>query len=222
MPDITCPLCNKAYLIEDPNDWRDFVDPTGDPCNCDGNTKIYIATDSDVDSGYFKCPEGPDCWECSSCEGNEMVSHDKIIEMLMPRWMKDYEVIGWSFYTPTTLDAYFSNSTEVWYGGCECFGTYDETGCWNCLQEESNQEPEAVHVTLMQPESTTLWGRIMKSNSKDRERVIIDLTEHIDKNHSDISRSDGALWISDGIGLASPLPTRQMLYSIIINRTHIR
>ena len=229
MPDIDCPLCNKAYLIEDPNDWRDFVDPTGDPCDCDGDTKIYIATDSSLDYGYFKCPEGPDCygeptWECSSCEGDEMVSHDKIIGMLMPRWMKgsriDYKVSEWNFYFPTTLSDYFSNSTEVWYEGCGCFGTHESTGCWNCLQDEQNKEPEAVHVTLMQPD-LSLWGKIMKSNSKDRKRVTIDLTEYIDKNHSDISRSDGALWITDGIG-HTEFPTQQMLYSIIINRTNIR
>jgi hypothetical protein len=226
MPDITCPLCNKAYLIEDPNDWRDFVDPTGDPCDCDGDTKIYVTTDSSVEDGYFKCPEGPDCygeptWECSSCEGDEMVSHDKIIDLLLPPLMKDYKMDNWSFYTPTTLSDYFSNATEVWYEGCEHFGTYDETGCWNCLQEEQNVEPEAVHVTLKQPETTTRWGKIIKSNSKDSKMVTIDLTPYIN-NNSDISRSDGALWISDGIGLASPPTTQRMLYYIIINRTNIR
>lgn len=225
MPDITCPVCNKDYLIEAPDDWRDFVEPTGDRCNCKHETKLYIATDSSVDYGYFKCPEsvsGNDCEAgCTICDGEEMVSHDRIIEMLMPRWMKDYEVTNWNFYTPTTLDAYFSNSTEVWYEGCECFGTYDETGCWNCLLDEQNVEPEAVHVTLMEPESTTTLGRIFKRNSKDRNAVFLDLTEYLDPD-GDLSRSDGALWITDDIGAASALPTQPMLYSIIINRTNIR
>lgn len=207
-------MCNKAYLIEDPDDWRDFIDPTGDPCQCAGDTKIYIATDSSVDYGYLKCPEsvgGNDCETgCTICDGEGMVRYDEIIEVLMPRWMKDYEVTNWNFYTPTTLDDYFTNTTEVWYGGCECFGTYDETGCWNCLQEEQNVQPEAVHVTLMEPER----------NSKDRNVVFLDLTEYLE--NSDISRSDGALWVTDDIGAASALPTAKMLYSIILNRTHIR
>ncbi len=231
MPDITCPLCNKAYLIEDPNDWRDFVAPTGDPCDCDGDTKIYIATDSDLEYGYFKCPEGPDCygdptWECSSCEGNEMVNKDRIIELLMPSWMKDYDreellsVAEWNFYTPTTLDAYFDNTTEVWYSGCEHFGNYDETGCLNCLQRAGQyHEPEAIHVNLTEPKSTTLLDKILKRNQEDKHRITLDITPYFDDD-ADISRSDGALWITDGIG-PTEISTQQMLYSIIINRTNI-
>ena len=225
MPDITCPVCNKAYLIEDPNDWRDFVEPTGDRCHCELETKLYIATDSSVDSGDLKCPESVrrnkrygaliDCETgCTICDGEGMVRHDRAIEVLMPEGMKDYEVTNWNFYTPTTLGWILNNTTDVWYGGCECFGTYDETGCLSCIQEEQNVEPEAVHVTLMEPESTP------KRNSKDREVFFLDLTEYLDAD-GDLSRSDGALWITDGIGAESALPTMKMLYSAIINRRHV-
>ncbi len=219
MPDITCPVCNKAYLIEDPNDRRDFVEPTGDRCQCELETKLYIATDSSVDYGDLKCPEsvsGNDCetFGCTICDGGGMVSHDRVIEMLIPKGMKDYEVTYWNFYTPTTLGWILNNTTDVWYGGCECFGTYDETGCLNCFLEEQNVEPEAVHVILMEPESTP------KRNFKDRKVVFLDLTEYLDADCY-LSRSDGALWITDGIGAESALPTMKMLYSTIINRMHV-
>ena len=214
MPDITCPLCNKAYLIENPNDRRDFVKPTGDSCVCAGDTKLYIATDSSLDDGNFKCPEGPYCyseptWDCSSCDGQERVDYDRIVDLLKPFWAKDYEVGDWNFYTPTTLDAYFENATEIWYGGCDHFGTYDETGCWNCMQEEQNVGPEAVHVNMRSGESG--------------EWFTIDMTKYVDED-SDISRSDGSLWIADGTELRfSPLMnTLQMLSPIIINRINVR
>ena len=208
MPDIDCDICNKKYLVEDPNDWRDFVKPPpADRCECDSETKIYIVTESEVSQGQFLCPEyvrGNDCdgYGCTICGGDETINQDEIVEALRPSFKEGYEV-SWNLYTPTTLGDLQNNATKVWDYGCGCFGRYDETACLSCFQDEIGEVAEAVHLTLGEPGFSGRGGNIT-----------IDVTPYISEDG--LSRSDLALWITDGI---EPV-TRGV--SIVINRRDIR
>ena len=166
VPDILCPICGKEYLVEDPNDWRDFVNPPGGKCKCDLKQIVYIATDSDPIDGIAVSDGYGDV--------TDVLSVAEINQMLGTNFETDVHV-----YYPIKAKNLIDDAVATWYEGCDCFSEYQEPGCLSCAIESIR--PVEIHLSTWDGKTNT------------REHVVGFVGDELSA-FDDTSLSHGALW----------------------------
>ena len=170
MATIECPICNVTLMESDPSGQMNTVAT----CGCDHDQMVYIATDSDLDSGIALFDQYGDAVD--------FIDMDEINRRLGTSFERSVQA-----YYPIRARDLIDEMETTWYDGCECFGRFDEPGCYNCaLQHPRWINPVEIHLTS--------WNE----KTKTREQVVGFVGDDL-LAFDDVHLQHGALWTTDGI-----------------------
>jgi len=134
MATINCPICDVTLMESDPSGQMNPAN-TANNCRCDHDQILYIATDSHAGDGIPVFDDYGDPVDYLS------------IKEINQKLGTDFQTSVRAYY-PITSEALISNMVDTWFEGCECFGSYDETGCYNCaIQADQWIDPVEIHLT---------------------------------------------------------------------------
>jgi len=169
MATIDCPICGVTLRESDPSG---MMNPVAN-CRCDLDRIVYIATDSNVESVAVLDDHG---------EGVDYLTIDQINRKLGT----DFETEVQAYY-PIRAKDLIDDAMEVWNGGCECFGRFEEPGCLSCVLEHPRWiAPVEIHLTTWDDETET------------RENAVGFVGDDL-LAFDDVHLQHGALWTTDAI-----------------------
>ena len=170
MPTIECPICNVTLMESDPSGGMNAV---VNSCRCDHDQIVYIATDSDVEGMTIFDQYGDEM---------DFINTDGINRKLGTSFERSVQA-----YHPIKAQDLIDEMLATWYDGCECFGRFDEPGCYNCALEHPRWIPPVeIHLTT--------WNE----GTKTRENVVGFVGDDL-LAFDDVHLQHGALWTTDSI-----------------------
>lgn len=198
MATIECPICNVTLMESDASGGMNAV---VNSCRCDPDQIVYIATDSDVDGITVFDEYGDEA---------DYLSIEEINRKLGTSFERSVQA-----YHPIKAQDLIYDMMDTWSEGCECFGSYDEPGCYSCALENPRWIPPVeIHLTT--------WD----DKTKTREHVVGFVDDDL-RAFKDVHLQHGALWTTDGIPdfeMAGGSLSRKLLDAnrCTLNRRYIR
>ena len=191
MATIECPICGVKLMESDPSGQMNHSGMSHN-CRCDHDQIVYIATDSDVEGIALFDDYG---------EEADFVQIDEINRKLGTSFERSVQA-----YHPIKAQDLIDERLATWYDGCECFGSFDEPGCYSCaIQHPRWIAPVEIH--LIQSHHT--WDE--KTNT--REQVVGFVGDDL-LAFDGVHLQHGALWTTDAIpefGMAWKQLTRRLM-----------
>lgn len=167
---INCPICDVTLMESDPSGQMNTVAT----CGCDLDQIVYIATDSDLDTGIAIFDGDGDAVDYMNIDG--------INRRLGTSFQRSVRA-----YYPIRARDLIDEMETTWYDGCECFGRFDEPGCYSCaIRHPRWITPVEIHLTT--------WD----DKTKPHEHVVGFVDDDL-RAFDEVHLQHGALMATDGI-----------------------